>query len=99
MGAGLLERGLIKKRKDGLVVPGTYTILFQSRRLLETLKTELDKKVLTLKHMEIGKITMKYIMSYINKLLHFTQKSFLYEKGGLIERGLISNFCLKMGAY
>ena len=32
---------------------------------LETLKNELDKEVLTLKHMklEIGNITMKYIIS------------------------------------
>ena len=52
--------------EDGLVVPGTYTALSDSRGLLETLKTELDKKMLTLKHMklEVGNISTKYIMSY-----------------------------------
>ena len=43
------------------------TALCQSRvGLLETFNTELDKKMLTLKHMqlEIGNITMNYIMSY-----------------------------------
>ena len=54
------------------------------------MKKELDKKVLTLKHMklEIGNITMKYITSTL-KSLHFTLKSFLHENvgSGLIERG------------
>ena len=40
--------------------------LCQSQGLVEMLKIELDKKVLTLKQMqlEIGTITMKYITSY-----------------------------------
>ena len=52
--------------EDGFVVPGTYTALNDSRGLLETLKTELDKKTLTLKHMklETGNITTKWIISY-----------------------------------
>ena len=42
--------------KDGLVVSGTYTALCQSQGLLETLKTELDNQVLTLKHMQLGSL-------------------------------------------
>ncbi len=55
--------------EDGLVVPGTYTALSDSRGLLETLKTELDKKILTLKHMKLktGNITTK--MSFIVDLI------------------------------
>ena len=52
--------------EDGFVIPGTYTALSDSRGLLETLKTELDKKTLTLKHMklETDNITTKWIISY-----------------------------------
>ena len=50
----LLERGLIQKFK-----------IKDTNNWLETLKKELDREVPTLKHMklEIGNITMKYIMS------------------------------------
>ena len=52
--AGLLERGAyLKKLEDGLVVSGTYTALFQSQGLLETLKTELDKKLSTPNNMQL----------------------------------------------
>ncbi len=55
------EGGLLEERGGLLVVPGTYTVLSDSQGLLETLKTELDKKILTLKHMklETGNITTK----------------------------------------
>ena len=57
-GPGMLE--------DGLVVPGTYTVLCTSRRRLETLEEQLRKKTLTLKHMklEIGSIKTKNIVNY-----------------------------------
>ena len=59
--------------EDALVVLGalsdytaSYTALSDSQVLLETLKTELDKKILALKHvkLETGSVTTKYITSY-----------------------------------
>ena len=52
--------------EDALVVRGVYTALSDSQVLLETLKTELDKKILALKHvkLETGSVSTKYITSY-----------------------------------
>ncbi len=53
--------------EDGLVVLGSLTVLSDSRGPLETLKTELDEKILFLKHIELeaGNITTRCIMSYL----------------------------------
>ena len=52
--------------EDGLVVPGTYTVLCTLQRQLEKLEEQLRKKTLTLKHMklEIGSIKTKNIVNY-----------------------------------
>ena len=49
--------------EDGLV-PGTYCAMCKSRTIIAVLKTELDKKVLKLSHMnlEVGNVEIKNIV-------------------------------------
>ena len=44
--------------EDGLVAPGIYCAMCKSRTIIDLLKTELDKKVLKLSHMnlEVGNV-------------------------------------------
>ncbi len=85
-----------------MVVPGTYTVECDSGGLLEIFKTEVEMKFFTFKclKLEIGNVTIKYIMTYYEMIVFYSVVllyknggdwegayfKFLLEKGGLLER-------------
>ena len=52
--------------EDGLVAPGTYCAMCKSRTIIDILKTEFDKKVLKLPHMnlEVGNVKINNIVRF-----------------------------------
>ena len=52
--------------EDGLVVPGTFSAFCKSRRMINILKTELEKKVIKLAYMntEVGDVEFKNAITY-----------------------------------